>query len=161
MFLFALQSIFFNAWAYSVFSPYALFRRQLILNFGSRCFGKSLSLPRMLYNCEASRRSKRSRGEGRRVGRVAEGGGLLNRCRTKSSTGGSNPPLSASKTNYFRMCSYLLIRGPIWPPNQAFVFLRRISAKGGERQNLRLSTHPEKGHERSFSLAALFSVVAI
>src|ERR1700735_5299938 len=30
-----------------------------------------------------------------RVGRVAEGGGLLNRCRTKSSTGGSNPPLSA------------------------------------------------------------------
>ena len=31
-----------------------------------------------------------------RVGRVAEGGGLLNRCRTKSSTGGSNPPLSAT-----------------------------------------------------------------
>jgi hypothetical protein len=26
---------------------------------------------------------------------VAEGGGLLNRCRVKSSTGGSNPPLSA------------------------------------------------------------------
>jgi hypothetical protein len=32
----------------------------------------------------------------RRDGRVAEGGGLLNRCRVKSSTGGSNPPLSAS-----------------------------------------------------------------
>ncbi len=31
----------------------------------------------------------------RRVGRVAEGGGLLNRYRTKSSIGGSNPPLSA------------------------------------------------------------------
>ena len=59
----------------------------------------------MLYNHKASRRWKRSRGEGRRVGRVAEGGGLLNRCRTKSSTGGSNPPLSASKTNYFRMCN--------------------------------------------------------
>jgi hypothetical protein len=29
---------------------------------------------------------------------VAEGGGLLNRCRVKSSTGGSNPPLSASKS---------------------------------------------------------------
>ena len=27
---------------------------------------------------------------------MAEGGGLLNRCRVKSSTGGSNPPLSAS-----------------------------------------------------------------
>ena len=25
---------------------------------------------------------------------MAEGGGLLNRCRVKSSTGGSNPPLS-------------------------------------------------------------------
>ena len=33
--------------------------------------------------------------ETRRDGRVAEGGGLLNRCRVKSSTGGSNPPLSA------------------------------------------------------------------
>src|SRR5437764_2662204 len=31
----------------------------------------------------------------RRVGRVAEGGGLLNRYRVKSSIGGSNPPLSA------------------------------------------------------------------
>jgi hypothetical protein len=31
----------------------------------------------------------------RRVGREAEGGGLLNRYRTKSSIGGSNPPLSA------------------------------------------------------------------
>ncbi len=27
---------------------------------------------------------------------MAEGGGLLNRCRVKSSTGGSNPPLSAT-----------------------------------------------------------------
>src|SRR5580658_11256253 len=33
--------------------------------------------------------------EGRRDGRVAEGGGLLNRCTVKSCTGGSNPPLSA------------------------------------------------------------------
>ena len=31
-----------------------------------------------------------------RDGRVAEGGGLLNRCTVKSRTGGSNPPLSAS-----------------------------------------------------------------
>ena len=30
-----------------------------------------------------------------RVGRVAEGGGLLNRYRVKNSIGGSNPPLSA------------------------------------------------------------------
>jgi hypothetical protein len=35
----------------------------------------------------------------RRDGRVAEGGGLLNRYRVKSSIGGSNPPLSAM--NYF------------------------------------------------------------
>ena len=34
--------------------------------------------------------------ETRRDGRVAEGGGLLNRYRVKSSIGGSNPPLSAS-----------------------------------------------------------------
>ncbi len=34
---------------------------------------------------------------------MAEGGGLLNRCRTKSSTGGSNPPLSASTPKLFRM----------------------------------------------------------
>ena len=33
--------------------------------------------------------------ETRRDGRVAEGGGLLNRCTVKSCTGGSNPPLSA------------------------------------------------------------------
>jgi hypothetical protein len=31
-----------------------------------------------------------------RDGRVAEGGGLLNRCTVKSRTGGSNPPLSAT-----------------------------------------------------------------
>jgi hypothetical protein len=51
----------------------------------------------LLYNQNSSRRlvTVRSCGEGWRVGRVAEGGGLLNRCRTKSSTGGSNPPLSA------------------------------------------------------------------
>ncbi len=35
----------------------------------------------------------------RRVGRVAEGGGLLNRYRIKSSIGGSNPPLSAITFN--------------------------------------------------------------
>src|ERR1035437_6014359 len=34
--------------------------------------------------------------ETRRDGRAAEGGGLLNRYRVKSSIGGSNPPLSAS-----------------------------------------------------------------
>src|SRR5207237_5566656 len=34
----------------------------------------------------------------RRGGRVAEGGGLLNRYRVKSSIGGSNPPLSARIT---------------------------------------------------------------
>ena len=33
--------------------------------------------------------------ETRRDGRAAEGGGLLNRYRVKSSIGGSNPPLSA------------------------------------------------------------------
>src|SRR5690349_1428109 len=32
-----------------------------------------------------------------RDGRVAEGGGLLNRCTVKSRTGGSNPPLSATE----------------------------------------------------------------
>src|ERR1051325_4172185 len=35
---------------------------------------------------------------GWRDGRVAEGGGLLNRCTVKSRTGGSNPPLSAILT---------------------------------------------------------------
>src|SRR5271168_5235757 len=39
--------------------------------------------------------------DSRRDGRVAEGGGLLNRCRVKSSTGGSNPPLSASESFSF------------------------------------------------------------
>jgi hypothetical protein len=37
--------------------------------------------------------------ENRRDGRVAEGGGLLNRYRVKSSIGGSNPPLSAIYRN--------------------------------------------------------------
>jgi hypothetical protein len=35
--------------------------------------------------------------QSRRDGRVAEGGGLLNRCTVKSCTGGSNPPLSATQ----------------------------------------------------------------
>src|SRR2546423_242704 len=38
----------------------------------------------------------------RRGGRVAEGGGLLNRYRVKSSIGGSNPPLSARLISNFR-----------------------------------------------------------
>src|SRR5258708_5439608 len=42
----------------------------------------------------------------RRGGRVAEGGGLLNRYRVKSSIGGSNPPLSARR--FFRV-TYLRI----------------------------------------------------
>src|ERR1019366_5684900 len=64
------------------------------------------------YNHGSSRHSEWSCGEGWRVGRVAEGGGLLNRCRTKSSTGGSNPPLSASKTKYFRMCNLVAKNKP-------------------------------------------------
>ena len=40
----------------------------------------------------------RKAGAPRRVGRVAEGGGLLNRYRVKSSIGGSNPPLSATQS---------------------------------------------------------------
>ncbi len=39
-----------------------------------------------------------SESDSRRDGRVAEGGGLLNRYRVKSSIGGSNPPLSASES---------------------------------------------------------------
>ncbi len=38
----------------------------------------------------------------RRVGRVAEGGGLLNRYRVKNSIGGSNPPLSATELSEVR-----------------------------------------------------------
>src|ERR1700744_6501383 len=49
------------------------------------------------------RRGKRRSGiipeKTRRDGRVAEGGGLLNRYRVKSSIGGSNPPLSAILLN--------------------------------------------------------------
>ncbi len=39
----------------------------------------------------------------RRGGREAEGGGLLNRCRAKSPTGGSNPPLSA---RFKKFCNF-------------------------------------------------------
>src|SRR5438874_1758769 len=42
----------------------------------------------------------------RRDGRVAEGGGLLNRCTVKSRTGGSNPPLSA---RFFPLRFFILI----------------------------------------------------
>lgn len=51
------------------------------------------------YNqaCLAVPRLARERRASRRDGRVAEGGGLLNRYRVKSSIGGSNPPLSASR----------------------------------------------------------------
>jgi hypothetical protein len=43
----------------------------------------------------------------RRGGRVAEGGGLLNRYTVKSCIGGSNPPLSASRSK-FSQHRYLL-----------------------------------------------------
>jgi hypothetical protein len=45
-----------------------------------------------MLNCSQQRR---------RGGRVAEGGGLLNRCTVKSCTGGSNPPLSARFQSVF------------------------------------------------------------
>src|SRR5512140_2844258 len=49
----------------------------------------------------------------RRGGRVAEGGGLLNRCTVKSCTGGSNPPLSASSlfTGTSRTSSRVVFHG--------------------------------------------------
>ncbi len=58
---------------------------------------KSAQIRKLSYNegrfASGSRRKVwKSR---RRDGRVAEGGGLLNRYRVKSSIGGSNPPLSA------------------------------------------------------------------
>src|SRR3954453_23320220 len=52
----------------------------------------------------------------RRGGRVAEGGGLLNRYRVKSSIGGSNPPLSARFTTFPpQLCLWL--RLPAAPPS--------------------------------------------
>ena len=43
---------------------------------------------------------------------MAEGGGLLNRYRVKSSIGGSNPPLSASKStrNFYPLFTLRLLR---------------------------------------------------
>jgi hypothetical protein len=105
----------------------------------------------VLYNCDSARRFSVELRGGWRVGRVAEGGGLLNRCRTKSSTGGSNPPLSAIKSKLFRCATYRIRSSPIWQPNRAFVFLRRISAGGGERQNQRLSHIRRMVTERGIS----------
>jgi hypothetical protein len=49
-------------------------------------------MPGIRYNAEA-----------RRDGREAEGGGLLNRYRAKSSIEGSNPSLSASESKLFKI----------------------------------------------------------
>ena len=112
----------------------------------------------MLYNCEASRRSKRSRGEGRRVGRVAEGGGLLNRCRTKSSTGGSNPPLSASKTNYLRMCSLLANKRPDLAAKSGFRLSPENLCKGRrEAKPTPVYTSGERSRKEFFFSRFVFS----
>src|SRR4051812_38586602 len=52
------------------------------------------------------------RATGRRDGRVAEGGGLLNRYTLKRCIGGSNPPLSASPLHFELLaCSPSLLNG--------------------------------------------------
>jgi hypothetical protein len=45
------------------------------------------------------------------------------------------------------MCNLEYTLEPICPSNQAFCFLRRTSAYGKDRQNLCLSTDPEKATE--------------
>ncbi len=58
---------------------------------------------------------------------MAEGGGLLNRCRVKSSTGGSNPPLSASESFSF-IISHLCRRlSRILGRNREFCVTQRIA----------------------------------
>src|ERR1700743_1827575 len=60
---------------------------------GSLGYNEARSAPACAGGAESP-----ARAISRRDGRVAERGGLLNRYRVKSSIGGSNPPLSASKT---------------------------------------------------------------
>src|SRR4051812_26596922 len=56
--------------------------------------------------------SPEPRATGRRDGRVAEGGGLLNRYTLKRCIGGSNPPLSASPLHFELLaCSPSLLNG--------------------------------------------------
>src|ERR1019366_6130401 len=55
-----------------------------------------------------------------RDGRVAEGGGLLNRCTVKSRTGGSNPPLSAiSSSPNLQGCIMLVDTARSWQGGQS------------------------------------------
>jgi hypothetical protein len=83
---------------------------------------------------------------------VAEGGGLLNRCRTKSSTGGSNPPLSASKTKHFIICNLAAKNTPDLLAKSGFRLSPENLCRERREANPRLSTHPEK---RSLDVAFL------
>ena len=62
---------------------------------------------------------------------MAEGGGLLNRCRTKSSTGGSNPPLSA--TLFQDRFEAPLILQPQRPENAGLCAMERSPMQRDER----------------------------
>ncbi len=58
---------------------------------------------------------------------MAEGGGLLNRCRVKSSTGGSNPPLSASESFALIISSLDRLFGRILGRIREFCIIQRIT----------------------------------
>ena len=57
---------------------------------------------------------------------MAEGGGLLNRCRVKSSTGGSNPPLSASDP-FAHCCKFADYSQILLPTLRPFISYHSIS----------------------------------
>ena len=80
---------------------------------------------RLFKGLEKTLRSYILAEDSRRDGRVAEGGGLLNRYRVKSSIGGSNPPLSASESVSPRLGAFL-------PRNPRIGSEKANSAPGGD-----------------------------
>ena len=76
--------------------------------------------------------------DSRRDGRVAEGGGLLNRCRVKSSTGGSNPPLSASESFSFIISNLCRIFGRIFGAKSLILRHSENRERGSQASDLSL-----------------------
>jgi hypothetical protein len=89
---------------------------------------------------------------------VAEGGGLLNRYRVKSSIGGSNPPLSASKSLALAYIKEKLRISPVFSGIQGFISLKNLRILPlFERRPVflclgrRTQAEPEYGRERILS----------
>ena len=89
----------------------------------------------------------------RRDGRVAEGGGLLNRYRVKSSIGGSNPPLSASESFSRQFWKLSASKSPQLAAKSRILLKQRVASEDQPARNAHFSAQVSRSpvFRRGFS----------